>query len=301
MSGARGAGRIGRALLAVCATLSACSPRRVAERVALGSSVRRTADIAYGSGARQRLDVYRPRSTRRPSAVIVFLYGGRWQFGSKRDFLLLASTLARRGWVVVVPDYRLYPPALFPAWVEDGASAVRWTLDNVVSAGGDGGRVFVVGHSAGAHTAALLALDERYLRSAGVAAGAVRGFVSIAGPVDTTWTDPDVQALMGPEPGWPVSYPVTHVDGTEAPLLLLHGAADETVGVGNSVRLAARIRARGGCARVARYRGIGHVRIVVALALPSLVDAPVLDDVARFVRDPAAAACAGAARGPSPR
>jgi acetyl esterase/lipase len=201
--------------------------------------------------------------------------------------------------VVVVPDARLAPAARFPAWVEDGARAVRWTADHVAAHGGDPARVTLVGHSSGAHTVALLVLDERWLRGAGVPAGAVRGGVSLAGPVDTTWTDPDVQALMGPSAGWPATYPRTHVDGTEPPLLLLHGAADATVRPVGSRRLAARIAAAGGCARFRAYEGLGHVRIAVALALPALGGAPVLDDVAAFARDPAGACPATRARGAS--
>ena len=193
---------------------SACTPRFAAERWVLGERVMQTRDIAYGDAERQQLDVYRPlaRGTRAP--VVIFLYGGRWKYGSKDDYLLVGNSFARRGWVTVIPNYRLYPEALFPAWVEDGARAVRWTVDNIARFGGDTSRIVVVGHSAGAHTAALLALEERYLREAGVPEGALKGFVSIAGPVDTTWTAPDVQRLMGPPEGWPASYASTHVDGT---------------------------------------------------------------------------------------
>ena len=263
----------------------------MAEAVLVGNHFVRTADVTYGDGARQRLDVYRPRTGRGPLPVIVSFYGGRWKRGSKDEYLVLANALTRRGLVVVVPDVRLYPDALFPAWMEDGARAVRWTRDNIHRFGGDTTRIFVVGHSAGGHTAALLALDERYLGAAGVPPGAVRGFVSLAGPVDTLWTAPDVQALMGPREGWPATYPVNHIDGTEPPLLLLHGAADETVTAANSVRLAARVRERGGCARAIVYPGVGHITIVVAMAAPSLGIAPVLDDVANFVRRPAASTC----------
>ena len=271
--------------------LAACSPRRVAEALLVGGHFVRTADVPYGDGARQRLDVYRPRATPWPSPVVVALYGGRWKRGSKDEYRVLASALTRRGLVVVVPDVRLYPDALFPAWVDDGARAVRWARDNVHRFGGDTARIFVVGHSSAGHTAALLALDERYLGAAGVPPGAVRGFVSLAGPVDTLWTAPDVQALMGPREGWPATYPVNHVDGTEPPLLLLHGAADETVTAANSARLAARIRERGGCARAIVYPGVGHIGIVVAMAAPALGIARVLDDLANFVRRPAATAC----------
>lgn len=272
-------------LMFVLALTAACSPLRVAEAFIPDDHLVLTRDVAYGDEPRQRLDVYRPRHLRRPAPTIVFLYGGRWQYGSRRAYRLLGSTLTRRGFVVVVADYRLYPEVRFPAWIEDGAAAVRWTHGNIHAYGGDDSRLFVVGHSAGAHTAALLAFDEQYLRDAGVPAGAVRGFVGMAGPVDTAWTDPDVQALMGPREGWPRTYPASHIDGTGPSLLLLHGAGDETVHPRNSVRLAARIRERGGCARSVVYPGVGHVSIVVALVAPWLRIAPVLDDVESFVRE----------------
>ena len=279
-------------LLLLAALIGGCSPRRVAEELLVGDHFVLTEDVAYGPEARQRLDVYRPRAASKPAPVVVFLYGGRWQDGSRDLYRLLGDAMTRRGWVVVVPDYRLYPQARFPAWVEDGALAVRWARDNAARHGDDTARIFVVGHSAGGHTAALLALDERYLRAAGLPGGAVRAFVSLAGPVDTVWTDPDVQALMGPRQGWPATYPATHVDGTESPLLLLHGGADETVSPTSSTRLAGRIRQRGGCARSVVYPGVSHVEIVVALSVPRLGIAPVLRDVAAVVEgDPQRAVC----------
>ena len=278
----------------VAGIVAACSPRRGIERLALSGGVVRSAGLAYGDDARQRLDVYRAWGTPTAAPVIVFLYGGRWRSGARRDYILLGSALARRGWVVVVPDYRVYPAARFPAWVDDGARAVRWARDHAARFGGDSTRLVVVGHSAGAHTAALLALDERYLRDAGLPGGAVRGFVSLAGPVDTTWTAPDVQQLMGPRSGWPATYAYNFIDGTEPPLLLLHGASDGVVGVGNSARLAQRIRARGGCARLGVCRGAGHVGIVLALAFPALGPARAIRDLQAFVRDPAGQSCPGA-------
>ena len=218
--------------------------------------------------------------------MVVFLYGGRWQSGSKELYHLLGDELASRGVVVVVPDYRLYPLVLFPRWVEDAASSVRWTRQNIQRFGGDTSRIFVIGHSSGAHTAAMLALDERYLREVGLSATDVKGYVSIAGPVDTIWTDADVQALMGPRDGWTATYPRSHIDGTEQPILLLHGTDDKTVSPRNSVGLAARIRERGGCARAITYRGVGHIGIILALSVPQLTSAPVMNDVLNFVRVP---------------
>lgn len=278
-------------LVPIVGLMAACSPRHLAERIAIGPDTRLNAGIAYGSSPRQHLDVYRPREKHDRARVIVFLYGGRWTSGTRRDYTLLARSFTSRGWVVVIPDYRLYPEVRFPAWIEDGASVVRWTVGNITKFGGDTARIFVIGHSAGGHTAALLALDENYLRTAGVRPGLVRGFVSIAGPVETTWTDPDIQAAMGPRAGWPATYPAMFIDGSERPLLLLHGTDDKTVSYLNSVRLAARIIDHGGCARVKTYAGIGHVGIILAAMLPSLSSAPVLDDITRFARDVESGAC----------
>jgi acetyl esterase/lipase len=268
-----------------------CSPRAGLERLVLGDDVARAADISFGDSARQRLDVYHRRATRAPAPVIVFLYGGRWKYGTKDDYVLIGNSFARRGWVTVVANYRLYPSVLFPAWVDDGASAVAWTVRNIERFGGDTSRITVVGHSSGAHTVALLALDEHYLLRAGVPSNTVRGFASIAGPVDTSWTARDVQRLMGPRDGWPATYPATHIDGAEPPLLLMHGDADDVVSMGSSVRLTQRIRERGGCVRLHIYHDVGHIDIAAALGLPGIGSAPVLEDLARFVRDPIRETC----------
>ena len=224
--------------------------------------------------------------------MLVFVYGGRGQTGSKDVYRLLGDALTRRGIVIVVPDYTLAPDTLFPGWVEEGAKAVAWTRENIGRFGGDPDRIFLGGHSAGAHTAALLTLDERYLQAVGLEPGAIRGTVSISGPVSTRWTDADVQALMGPEEGWPVSYPDTHVDGSEPPLLLLHGGEDETLRPRNSTDLVRLVRERGGCARGIVYPGIGHIEIIVALMAPWLRRAPVRDDIVEFITDPRTCAAA---------
>ena len=285
-----------RATIVVVAMLAACTPRSVAESIVLGDAVIRTPELAYGEDGRQTLDIYRASLTRKGAPVVVFLYGGRWKYSTENDYLLVGNALARQGWIAVLPNYRLFPSARFPAWVVDGASAVRWTRGHVAQYGGDSTNIVVVGHSSSGHTVAMLALDDQYLRAAGVPAGAVRGFVSMSGPVDTTWTDEDVQQMMGPSAQWPVTYPSSFVNGRNPPLLLLHGESDSVVTVGNSVRLAELVRRRGGCVRLETYRGIGHVKIVLAIVFRSI--APVLRDLAAFVHDPDGYACGPlAARG----
>jgi acetyl esterase/lipase len=268
--------------------LAACAPRRVAESLLLGNHYQLLEDRPYGRNPHERLDVYRPRGKISAGPVVVFLYGGRWQHGSKEEYRLLGDALTAEGVVAVVPDLRRYPDVRFPAWVEDAARAVRWVRDSIAAYGGDPGRLFVMGHSSGAHTATLLALDGHYLIEAGVRPSAVKGYISLAGPVATTWTDPDVQKLMGPRQLWSATYPIQQVDRSGPPLLLLHGGRDRLVSPANSTRLAARIRALGGCAPITVYSGLGHVGIVLALALARYEIAPVMRDVMRFVRAPEA-------------
>ena len=120
--------------------------------------------------------------------MIVFFYGGGWVSGSRQEYGFAARAYAARGFLVVVPDYRLVPTVRFPAFVEDGALAMRWARDNVARYGGDPGRITIAGHSAGAYIGAMLGLDRRYLAAAGVpprndprsgtACGAVR-FLSV--------------------------------------------------------------------------------------------------------------------------
>ena len=289
-----------RAVTPSCAAfLVACSGTDAARGLADALFVRpqlvTIRDLRFGRHGLS-LDVHRPRQPRRHAPVIVFLHAGRWKYGSREDYRVLGDGLTARGWVVVVPDYRKHPQVNYPAWVEDGADAVRWARDHVARFGGDSTRIFVIGHSSGAHTAALLALDERHLRSVGVAPESIRGYVALAGPVDTIWTDDDVQRLMGPRAGWADTYPRTHIDGSEPPMLLLHGGRDAVVHPDNAVRLADRIVAAGGCARAVVLPGLDHVRIVLALAAPRVAGRSVMNEVGAFVAAPTAACPAQARR-----
>ncbi|MDX1609274.1 MAG: alpha/beta hydrolase [Halofilum sp. (in: g-proteobacteria)] len=241
----------------------------------------RTADeIAYGAGERRRLDVYGPPAdAARPAPVVVFFYGGRWSRGERADYAFVGATLAAHGLVVVIPDYRLYPEVRFPAFVEDGAAAVRWTRDHIARFGGDPGRIYLMGHSAGAHIAVLLALDRRYLAGAAPA-----GAIGLAGPYDFLPLEAaDLRDLFGPPERFPRSQPIEYARGDAPPLLLLHGLDDDTVWPRNSRNLAAAVRARGGRAETRFYEDLGHAGIVGALSGPLDFLAPVRADVLAFI------------------
>lgn len=278
--------RLVRVIL-VCATLAlgtACSPARLVSAWTSNDGTEHAGSFSYGSHPRQVLDVYQPAiQGPGPAAVVVFFYGGRWQRGNRLDYRFIADALAEKGLVTVVPDYRVYPEVRFPAFVQDGAAAVHWTQRNIARFGGDSRRVFVMGHSAGAHIAALLAFDERYLEDL-QGSNVLAGFIGLAGPYDfLPLSDKTLKDLFGPPQYYPDSQPVNFVDGKEPPALLMHGSEDSAVWPRNTVRMATAIEQAGGSVTTRIYPEVDHIRIVVALAKPFRDWAPVQNDVFSFI------------------
>lgn len=242
--------------------------------------------IAYAPHERQRLDVYRPAATPAGATpVIVFFYGGRWSDGDRADYAFVGAALAEQGMVVVIPDYRLYPRVRFPAFVEDGARALQWTRDNIEHFGGDPQSIYLMGHSAGAHIAALLALDRRYQGDGPVPAG----MIGLAGPYDFLPLEAvDLRTIFGPPERFPESQPIEYARGDAPPLYLLHGLDDDTVRPGNSRSLARAIRERGGRVETRFYGSLGHAGIIGAIAGLTDFLAPVRADIVDFIERTAA-------------
>lgn len=224
-------------------------------------------DIAYAPGARGKLDVYRPAGAPGGAPVIVFFYGGSWQTGAKETYRFLAATLAARGYVVIVPDYRVYPEVAFPEFLRDGAQAIRWARDHAASYGGNPARLFVMGHSAGAHMAAMLAIDNEWLRGVGLDASRdLAGLIGISGPYDFLPLKDETLKIIFHGDSNPRSQPITFANGRKAPALLMTGASDETVYPRNSISLARKLTSEGNVARAIVYPRFGHITILLAFA-----------------------------------
>jgi len=247
--------------------------------------IRFTSSIAYAERSRQTLDVCRPVNAA-SAPVVVFFYGGGWRSGRKGLYRYVAKALARRGYVAVVPDYRVYPEVRYPEFIEDAALAVRWVKDNIARFGGDPNTIFLKGHSAGAHIAAMLAIDTRWLQQVGLSPGRdIAGLIGIAGPYDyLPLRDETLKAIFGGTDRHDTQ-PITHVCPGAPPALLITGSNDRLVEPGNSTRLAARLRAAGNEANVRVYRRVGHYLIVAALAPLLTRSLPVLRDVETFIAD----------------
>jgi len=265
-------------------TLAGCSPVTVLNATAPRDGVTVDSGIAYASGPNHQLDVYAPAPACANAPVVVFFYGGGWEDGDRGMYRFVGAALAKRGVVVVIPDYRRYPEVRFPAFMDDAAAAVAWSHNHIARYGGDPSRMFLMGHSAGAHIATLLALDTHYLDDAGVDPGVITGVIGLSGPYDfLPLTDPVLQAIFGPEKTWATSQPINYVTRTAPPMLLATGTADRTVYPRNTEHLAARLRDAGVAVDERRYSGIGHELMIGAFATPLSLLAPSRRDTLDFI------------------
>jgi len=249
------------------------------------SSSKLTRNIVFDPATKLALDIYIPPETS-PKArpVIVFFYGGRWESGEKESYRFVGDALAQKGFITVIPDYRKYPNIRFPAFVEDAAKAVAWVHDNIENYGGTPARIYVTGHSSGAHLGALITADEHYLKALNQPPHVIKAFAGLAGPYAFTPNAPDLEDMFGPPANYPTMMVTNFIDGHEAPMLLLYGDRDEDVGRFNLDRLKKRIEEKGGRVETKIYPGIDHKWIVAAMSWLGRNKAPVIDDMAEYFK-----------------
>jgi acetyl esterase/lipase len=237
----------------------------------------------YGPGPRHGLDIYTPTGARN-APVVMFFYGGNWQSGDKETYRFVGASLANRGYVAVIPDYRLYPEVRFTGFMQDGAHAVAWVKRNIGRFGGDPRHLFLAGHSAGAHIAAMLTLDGHWLADVGLNSRRdIAGLIGAAGPYDFLPLRDDTLKIIFSGGDLKRTQPIDFVSGHEPPALLVAGRRDEIVDPGNTTRLAARLHAAGDDVTAIEYPGIGHMAIVGAFAPVLRPLAPLLKDIDAFI------------------
>ncbi len=257
-------------------------------------SFRRATDLAYGSGPRQRLDVFSPQSGEHP--VVVFLYGGSWTEGSKSQYAFVGAALAARGYVTVIPDYRLYPQVRFPELMADPANAVAWVRAHAREFGGDPDRIYLMGHSAGAYMAAMLALNGAYLRAAGVPLSAIAGLVGLSGPyvlVPNTESLDDIFASPYTTADW---QPERFASSQAPPTLLLHGLEDRIVSPQQTRRLTETLASYHVEVDSECYPKRGHADTIASFALVARFRTPALEQTVSFLDRVSATGVPAAAR-----
>ncbi len=206
--------------------LSGCAFRRIS----------RTRHIAYTAAAKsvQELNVFAPRKSGKSHPVLIFIHGGNWNSGRKEQYNWLGSRFARKGIVTVIIDYPLSPAASWNDMAAASAQAVGWVANNIGQYGGNPHRLFVSGHSAGGHLAALIATDDAYFRAAGISGNPLAGTILIdAAGLDMYGYLKDEGGLME-EPSYAVTFtrdtavwkaatPLYHIHKGMPPFLLFRG------------------------------------------------------------------------------
>jgi acetyl esterase/lipase len=274
-----------RIVMLITLAATACSPLRTFDAmIPKDAGARRVVrSAAFGQDPRQRLDVYAPTATGTEGLpIIVFFYGGSWNSGTKDGYSFVGRALAARGFVVVIPDYRVVPQVRYPRFLEDNAASVRWAIANARVFRGDPKRVLLAGHSAGAYNAAMLAIDPRRL---GADREAVRGLIGLAGPYNfVPFRVPVVKAAFAGVSNPADTQPVNHVSRSDPPAFLASGDKDEIVSPADSDDLEAKLTAAGVAVDRHRYARVGHVGLLTAIASPLRSRAAVLDDMVAFAR-----------------
>ena len=242
----------------------------------------RVADYSTADSATEPARASTAESTGLP--VVVFFYGGGWQAGKRQQYRFVGGDLTAQGFIAVLPDYRLYPKVSFPTFVEDGAAALRWTLDNIADYGGDPDRVFLAGHSAGAHIAALLHLDEKYLSDAGVDKKHC-GFIGLSGPYDFAPLMGDKLNSIFPAGTEYDSQPLNFVTGTEGPVLLIHGLKDNTVKPRGAKKLNDALVEAGVDSELVIYPKRGHAGVLLSTSRTLRFLAPTTQQIKQFVNE----------------
>jgi acetyl esterase/lipase len=207
------------------------APVQAADRPA----VRIVRDISYfektsEATARNKLDLYLPEG-RTSVPVIVSLYGGALMGGDKNQQAFVGQRFASAGIATAVPNYRLSPDVRHPVHVQDAAAAFAWVKRHIGEYGGNADQVFVIGHSAGAYLAALLATDERYVAAHRLSLRDIRGVVPVSAFfwVERPGVAPDRDKSVwgSDEKVWIDASPAHHLHARVPPMLVLYTDGDE--------------------------------------------------------------------------
>lgn len=276
--------------LAAAAPLAGCSSLDLVNAASLAGAGRRVSDLAFGPHPRHRLDAYVPRGAppKQGWPAVLFFYGGTWTRGHRSDYRFVGEALASRGMLTLVADYRLHPEVRWPSFLEDGARAVAWALSRSATTPElqlDRRRLHLMGHSAGAYNAAMLALDPRWLQAHGLSPNDVAGWIGLAGPYDfLPIRDRDAQPVFHHPDYPPDTQPIALARAGSPPAFLAAAPKDELVNPERStVSLARRLQALQVPTTLRLYDGVDHITLLGALSRPLRWMAPVLQDVSDFV------------------
>lgn len=272
-------------IIAISAILISCSPTRLLNSSLSSGHYAMKLNIAYGNHPLQKLDVYSPTkgAQGRDKPVIVFVYGGAWKSGDKKDFKFIAHAFTSAGYRVVIPNYRLFPSVKFPAFIDDVADSIAYIEQNSSILAGDLSQgMILMGHSAGAHTAALLSTDLNYFKRRNITTP-LKALVVLAGPYDLLLDHPEVIPIFLPIDDPRTVKPTRLVHSGMPPVLLLHGLKDARVKPFHTERFARALQQKGVPHEVRLYKTVSHVAIITSIASPLRFLNNSYEDILRFL------------------
>ena len=183
-------------------------------------------DLVYVEGkpedeAKHKLDLYLPKA-KTNAPVFFFIHGGAWRSGDRSLYPALGNRFAKQGIAVAVMSYRLAPRNPHPAQIEDVADAFAWVARHISGYGCDPNRIYVGGHSAGGHLAALLALDESYLKARQLSAKSIRGVICLSGVYNVNDGTKESKIFGNDEAAKRAASPINHVKASAPPFLVTY-------------------------------------------------------------------------------
>ena len=243
-------------------------------------------NIPYGSLSRQTLDLYKPKTSSTQKPILIFYYGGGWKSGEKSIYHVIGAELASKGFDVIIPDYRLFPEVRFPKFVNDAALAYNWVWQNLAKK--EERPIILIGHSAGAHIAALIAYDQSYLKKFPDASNPKfkpAGFIGFAGPYafnPVTWpTTKDIFSTIKNED---LARPVAFVNSKSPATLLFHGEKDTVVKNWNMETLSKTLKDNKVEVETNLLPNITHIDIMLNIGLPLKQQKNILEKMITFIK-----------------
>ncbi|GAA3974535.1 alpha/beta hydrolase [Allohahella marinimesophila] len=270
--------------------LAGCSSAKfaVVNTPVLFSDVEVTKGVVFNEAHQLALDIYRPpddmRQSGKPFKTVIFFHGGGWESGTRSNYAFVGERMAKSGYLTVVPDTRRYPEVLFPGFMHDAADAVAWVQANISKYEGDPKDIVLMGHSSGAHIAALVVADKSYLKTADASLESIHGVIGLAGPYDFEPKDETYKKIFSTTNDYYEMKVTNYIDGNEPPMLLAYGLQDELVGEQNLRRLVGALEAKGVPFKTAFYDDLNHMDLAAAFAWPYAGDSKVLADVLNFLK-----------------
>ncbi len=261
------------------AILSACAPVNILNGITPSGSFSKAKDISYGPLDRQKLDIYKAQEPKANTPVLIFIHGGSWSEGRKDIYKFLAEGFTSEGYDIVVPNYRLYPNALYPQMIEDTAKAVAFTAKQYPDR-----PLVLMGHSAGAYNALMIGLNKDFLLAENIAVcERISGIVSLASPTGAYELKEEPYITIFPDRFQKNDAPLAYANASSPRLFLMNGADDTTVGPKNAQKLAAAVKQHGGFAKLKIYDGMDHTDAVKLLSRHFDSDGPLKSDILAFI------------------